>query len=67
MTTALIVIVVELATLGERPVDEDGVVQRNPSAIFYNAGRAATLGVFDKSIDRPDSTAQLAPISWQPN
>ena len=52
MAAALIVIVVEFATLGKRPVHEDGVVHRHLIAIFYNAGRAAALRVFDKSIDR---------------
>ena len=37
MAAALIVIVVELATLGEGPIHEDGVVDRHLIAILYDA------------------------------
>ena len=50
MTTALIVIVVELAPLSEGPVHKDGIIERYAIAILDDSSRAAAFGVFDKPI-----------------
>ena len=52
MAAALIVVIVELATLREGSIHEDRVVKRNFIAIFYDPCRAATFRAFYKSIDR---------------